>query len=78
MFSFIKAVKKLGEHSTIDKRLLFFQQKVLIFCFFCMKTYVMIVLGFNNTSTLAGHFVSSPRKREKRDRRDSRGDEREG
>ena len=25
-----------------------------------------------------GHFVSSPRKREKRDRRDSRGDEREG
>ena len=25
-----------------------------------------------------GHFVSSPREREKRDRRDSRGDEREG
>ena len=25
-----------------------------------------------------GHFVSSPRKREKRARRDSRGDEREG
>ena len=34
-------------------------------------------LGFN-TSTLVGHFVSSPREREKRDRRDSRGDEREG
>ena len=36
------------------------------------------VLGFNNTSTLLGHFVSSPREREKRDRGDSRGDEREG
>ena len=35
----------------------------------------LIVLGFNDTSTLFGHFVSSPRKREKRDRR---GDEREG
>ena len=35
-------------------------------------------LGFNDTSTLVGHFVSSPREREKRDRRDSRGDEREG
>ena len=29
-------------------------------------------------STHVGHFVSSPREREKRDRRDSRGDEREG
>ena len=29
-------------------------------------------------STLVGHFVSSPRERMKRDRRDSRGDEREG
>ena len=38
----------------------------------------MIVLGFNDTSTLVGHFVSPPREREKRDRRDSRGDEREG
>ena len=36
----------------------------------------LIVLGFNDTSTLVGHFVSSPREREKRDRRDSRGDER--
>ena len=33
-----------------------------------------IVLGFNDTSTLVGHFVSSPREREKRDRRDSRGE----
>ena len=32
-----------------------------------------IVLGFNNTSTLVGHFVLSPRVREKRD---SRGNER--
>ena len=37
----------------------------------------LIVLGFNDTSTLVGHFVSSPREREKRDRRDSRRDERE-
>ena len=29
-------------------------------------------------STLAGYFVSSPREREKRDRGDSKGDEREG
>ena len=28
------------------------------------------MLGFNDTSTLEGHFVSSPREREKRDRRD--------
>ena len=38
----------------------------------------MIELGFNDTSTLVGHFVSSPREREKIDRRDSRRDEREG
>ena len=36
------------------------------------------MLGFNDTSTLEGHFVSSPREREKRDRRDSRRDKREG
>ena len=39
---------------------------------------LLIVLGFNDMSTLEGHFVSSPREREKRDRRESRGDEREG
>ena len=39
---------------------------------------IVIVLGFNDTSTLVGHFVSSPREREKRDRRDCRRDEREG
>ena len=38
----------------------------------------LTVLGFNNMSTLVGHFVSSPREREKRDRRDSRSDDREG
>ena len=37
----------------------------------------LIVLGFNNKSTLVGNFVSSPREREKRDGRDSK-DEREG
>ena len=37
----------------------------------------MIVLGFNDMSTLVGHFVSSPRERKKRDRRDSRRDETE-
>ena len=35
----------------------------------------LIELGLNDTSTFVGHFVSSPRDREKRDRR---GDEREG
>ena len=40
--------------------------------------FQLIVLGFNDTSTLEGHFVSSPREREKRDRRESKGDEREG
>ena len=38
----------------------------------------LIELGFNDMSTLVGHFVSSPREREKRDRRDSRRDKREG
>ena len=30
------------------------------------------MLGFNSTSTLVGHFVSSPKEREKRDSRDER------
>ena len=40
----------------------------------CQKLFSkdLIVLGFNDTSTLVG-----PREREKRDRRDSRRDERE-
>ena len=36
------------------------------------------MLGFNDTSILVGHFMSSPKEREKRDRRDSRRDETEG
>ena len=38
---------------------------------------VLIVLVLNDKSTPVGHFVSSPREREKRDRRDGREDERE-
>ena len=38
----------------------------------------LIVVRFNDTPTLLGHFVSSPREREKIDRIDSRRDEREG
>ena len=45
----------------------------LLSCFI----FLLTVLGFNDTSTLVGHFVSSPREREKRDRRDIRHD-REG
>ena len=41
------------------------------------NTHRLIELGFNDTSTL-GHFVSSPKEREKRDRGDSRGDKSEG
>ena len=41
------------------------------------RLMLLFWLGYNDTSTLVGHFVSSPRKRQKRDRRD-RGDEREG
>ena len=39
------------------------------------ELWFLIVLGFNDTSTLVGHLVSSSREREKRD---SRGDETEG
>ena len=38
----------------------------------------LIVLGFNDTSNPVGQFVLSPREREKRDKRDSRANEREG
>ena len=36
------------------------------------------MLGFNDSSALVNHFVSSPREREQRDLRDSRGDKKEG
>ena len=38
----------------------------------------LIVLGYNDTSTLVCHFVLSPREREKRDRRGSIRNEKEG
>ena len=47
-------------------------------CDVLIASRALIELGFNDTSTLVGHFVSSPREREKRDRRDSKRDEREG
>ena len=43
-----------------------------------VKLDFFIELGLNGMSTLVGHFVSSPREREKRDKRDSRGAERQG
>ena len=39
---------------------------------------ILTLLGFNDMSTLVGQSVSSARERKKRDRRDSRGDVREG
>ena len=39
---------------------------------------IVIPVLYRARSTLVGHFVSSPRKREKSNRRDSRGDEKEG
>ena len=45
---------------------------------FMVLFFWLIESGFNDTSTLVGHFVSSPRETEKRDRRGSRGNEREG
>ena len=51
------------------------KKKKVISVLKCSPWTDLIVLGFNDTSTLEGHFVSSPREREKRDRRDSRGDE---
>ena len=40
--------------------------------------FCLYVLGLKDTSTLVGHFVLYPRERGTRDRRDSRGNEREG
>ena len=36
------------------------------------------MLGFNDTSTIVGHFVSSPREKEKLDRKDRRDKEEPG
>ena len=43
-----------------------------------IRTYVLIVLGLTTCQPMWVIFMSSPREREKRDRRDSCGDEREG
>ena len=40
--------------------------------FFTLFNGVLIVCLFNDMSTFVGHFVSSPREREKRDRRHER------
>ena len=45
---------------------------------YILNIWTLTLLGFNDTSTLVGHFVSSLREREKKYRRDSRGDEWEG
>ena len=37
-----------------------------------MLIFFLNMLRFNNTSSFVGYFVSSPREREKRDRRDQR------
>ena len=69
-----EALQEIYSHGAKEGMLcqmLYFKWKELSF-------FKLIVLGFNDTSTLEGHFVSSPREREKRDRRESKGDEREG
>ena len=52
---------------------------IIVYAFFLEKIclYCLFVLEFNDTSTLVGHIMQSPREREKRDRRDGRRDERE-
>ena len=69
----------IAEHN-LDQGLhcLPFTQDFFRYMYITSQSIWLIVLGFNDTSTLEGHFVSSPREREKRDRRESRGDEREG
>ena len=47
---------------------------IRVYIVFALSTEILIVLGFNDRSTLVSHIVSSPREREKRD---SRRDERE-
>ena len=66
---------KVGAKMLIDPVLLFSQSFITLLVSMTTMKWFLIVLGFNDTSTLEGHFVSSPREREKRDRRDSRGDE---
>ena len=44
----------------------------------CLMLPYLLYWGLMKCQIFVGHFVSSPSKREKRDRRDSRGDETEG
>ena len=46
-------------------------------CCYSDDKNILIVLVFKDMSTLVGQFVSSPREREKRDRRGSTGNKRE-
>ena len=48
----------------------------ILFVQACQTGLIDYCVGFNDTSTLGGHFMSSPREREKRNRRESRRDER--
>ena len=64
-------------HTRTAVRILKLHMCMSVMNFTHMHTIWLIVLGFNDTSTLVGHFVSSPREREKKGIRDSRGDERE-
>ena len=55
---------------TTDTEFLLVRKSVNGTCFVTGQHVIdLIELGFNDTSTLVGHFVSSPRAREKRDRR---------
>ena len=47
---------------------------VCVFVFLLFSDKCCVVLVFNAMSTPEGHFVSTPRERQKRDRRDSRRD----
>ena len=62
-------------HGDIMIFLIFFY--FYFFYFFFIFYFFFFELRCNETSVLMGHFVSSAREREKKDRRDSRGDDRE-
>ena len=74
-FSKIEPTEK---HATVFDRVKRDTRQSSSFVFYLHFLIILIELWFYDTSTLVGHVVSSPREREKRDRRDSRGDEREG
>ena len=76
-------INPLKHQPQLQQTTFLFYLFIYFFCFeenksrHFMQIDWLIVLGFNDTSTLVGHFVSSPREREKSDRRDSQRDERE-